>query len=266
MNAIGRSVVGLATLAGTAIVGFVGSKLIDRYHYDEDGYNSLGFDRDGYNRAGFARDGFDCEGFDDEGYDRDGYDWEGYSRQGLDIDGFNREGLDNEGYDRLGYNVQGFDRRGLDRDGFDAHGYDSKGFDRRGYNALGEDRSGHDSEYYETIIAEMRQLARKAHGQMKQGEFAYALRDIRVDTERVLKAIIEHKGKGLEEFDNLSSMISKCRRSKFISEELCEKLDGLRGQCNDTQHDTRKEKNYDQVHFCYMTLNEAIDRLEALTQ
>lgn len=236
---------------GAALAALIGDKVYSAHHYDEDGFNANGFDRGGYDREGFNR----------EGYDREGYDREGYDQKG-----FNREGFDREGYDRRGFDSRGFNRRGFDCDGFDINGYDSDGFDRKGYNNLGLDRSDRDSSYYRSSIREMRELAQKAHRQMKQGEFAYAFRDIRVDSEKALKAILGHRGKVVEKGESLNSMIYRCRRYKLIPADLSEKLDGLRFQCNDAQHDTEVEKNYNDAHFCYKTLCETIDYLESTTQ
>lgn len=240
-----------AGLLGTAVAAFIGDKLYSEHYYNEDGFNPNGYDRDGYDREGFNEDGFDCEG---------------YNRSGFDKRGFNRDGYDEEGYDRSGYDSQGFNRRGFDHDGFNADGLDSSGYNRKGYNDIGVDRSGFDSSYYSSSIKEMRELAQKAHGQMKQGELPYAFRDIRVDSEKVLKAVLRHSGKKIDKGENLSDMIYKCKQSKLVPLKLCEKLDSLRLQCNDTQHDTEVEKNYNEAHFCYKTLCEAIDFLEEATQ
>ena len=247
MNILLRVGVGLF---GAAVAGFIGDKLYSEHHYDDDGFNSKGFDREGYDR----------EGYDESGYNRDGY-----NRNGFNIEGFNREGYNSEGYDRDGYNFEGYNSRGFDCDGFGADGYDSYGYNRKGYNSLGVDRDGRDASFYSESIKYMRSLAQKAHGQMKQGELAYALRDIRVDAEKVLKAIIRHKGKIIEKDESLYVMICECRRSRLLPAELCDKLDGLRYQCNDTQHDTEIEKEYNEAHFCYKTLCEAIDYLETIT-
>lgn len=242
---------GGASLLGVAIAALVGDKLYSEHHYGEDGFNPKGFDRDGYDRDGFNKDGFDREGYDREGFDKKG---------------FSRDGFDREGYDRCGFDSQGFDRRGFDCEGFDAEGIDSSGYNRKGYNSLGLDRGGYDSGSYKASIEDMREMAQKAHGQMKQGELPYAFRDIRVDAEKVLKAILRHHGKRVEKGESLSDMIYRCRRSKLVPADLCENLDGLRFQCNDAQHDTGVEKGYNDAHFCYKTLCEAIDYLEETTQ
>lgn len=247
MNILLRFVAGLS---GTAVAAFIGDKLYSEHYYKEDGFNPNGYDRDGYDREGFNEDGFDREG---------------YNRAGFDKRGFNRDGYDQEGYDRSGYDSQGFDRRGFDHNGFNSDGLDSSGYNRKGYNNDGIDRVGFDFGYYSSAIKEMRELAQKAHGQMKRGELPYAFRDIRVDAEKVLKAILRHNGKRIDKGENLSDMIYKCKRSKLVPLELCEKLDGLRFQCNDTQHDTEVEKSYNEAHFCYKTLCEAIDYLEEIT-
>lgn len=248
MNILFRVGVGLF---GTAVAAFIGDKLYSEHHYGEDGFNPNGYDRDGYDRDGFNKDGFDREGYD---------------RAGFGSRGFNREGYDCEGYDRHGYDSQGFNRRGFDRDGFDADGIDSSGYNRKGYNSLGVDRGGYDASFYSSSIKDMGELAQKAHRQMKQGELAYAFRDIRVDTEKVLKAVLRHNGKTIEKGESLNDMIYRCRKSKLIPAELCDKLDSLRFQCNDTQHDSEVEKEYNDAHFCYKTLCEAIDFLEEATQ
>ena len=236
---------------GAALAALIGDRIYSAHHYDEDGFNANGFDREGYDREGFNREGYDREGYDQDGYDHKGFD---------------REGFDREGYDRRGFNSLGFNKRGFDRDGFDIDGYDSDGFDRKGYNRLGLDRGDHDSGYYRSSIVEMRELAKKAHRQMKQGELAYAFRDIRVDSEKALKAILRHRGKTVEKGESLNSMICRCRMYKLIPADLSEKLDGLRFQCNDAQHDTEVEKDYNDAHFCYRTLCETIDYLESTTQ
>lgn len=190
-------------------------------------YDKTGFDKDGFDREGRDRNGRDKNGFDAEGYDRNGFDRTGYNRYGYDRGGFNREGLDRGGYDRCGYNVKGVDRAEKSR------------------------------AFYIETAEDIESIAGKAHKQMKQGEFPYALHDIREGFEIAAHCIVSHWRGEAAYKKRLSKDIETCR--KYLGEEMFGKIKGAIRHCNDTQHANdamRHEKTYDQTHFCYMTLLE----------
>ena len=145
MRLIAKVIGGIGSILGTVGIGWGIKVLTDRYVYGKDGYNGLGYDR--------------------EGRDREGRD---------------KEGRDRQGFDRWGRDINGRDRYGYDDDGYDVFGYDRQGYDKQHYNKDGEDKSNHTREYYRSKIKEMSDLAGKAHTQMKEKEFPYALHDIRI--------------------------------------------------------------------------------------
>lgn len=78
-----KLIIGLGvTLVTASIAG--AKKIYDKYHYGDDGFNSLGFDKDGYNREGYNKDGFNRNGYNKNGYNNNGYDKDGYDHRGLD--------------------------------------------------------------------------------------------------------------------------------------------------------------------------------------
>lgn len=243
------AIVGAIVSTGVVLGSKVASWVKDNWAYDDQGFNKRGFDKQGKDR----------DGFDKQGYDEHGRDHEGFDRYGLDIEGFDREG-----FSRQGRNREGFDRRGFDLSGFDASGFDASGFDRMGYNVDGLDRSGKDVNYYNSRLEEVSHLTEKAHHQMAEKEYPYALHDIRQSIEICLKCILEHKGDGPEEYERVGHLLD--RTSSHFEDDFTDKVRGALKHCNDTQHDSAdgEMKNYNQVYFCYMTLQDLTEKTRSL--
>ena len=166
-----------------------------------------------------------------------------------DTEGYNRQGFDKDGYDREGYNKNGFDRFGYDKNGFD-----SDGFDQNGYDIMGVDRSEHTCMYYADKYKEIRECLNKAKTQMKREEFGYALHDIRIGLEKGVKCVIAHF-KGDEYIsDSLDENITFCKYNGLIEREFVEELYDAKNHCNELQHDSLVQKEYNQVYFAYKVL------------
>ena len=236
---IKKALIGLAVaVAGALVAG--GTYVYNNLLYDKDGYNKHGFDKDGYDRKGFDRDGFDCEGYDHEGFDKSG---------------FNRFGVDREGYNRNGF----------DRDGYDRSGKDRQGYYKSGYNSEGLDRGGKSFDYYNEELQKIEDILKKAHGQMKNGEFGYALHDIRIGLEKGVKCIITHwKGDSFIK-EKLDDNITVCKSCALLPRDFIEELYDAKNHCNPLQHDTDVQKDYGQVHFTYKVLEELSDKIKVLT-
>lgn len=187
---------------------------------------------------------------------------DGFDKKGFDGEGFNRDGFDRFGFDRNGCN-----RHGFNRDGFNCNGFDRAGYDKNGYNASGTDRAGRDRKYYSDRASQIIGLANKAHEQMKQCEFPYALHDIREGLECAIQCLIWH-WKGESSYKGkLSKDVKTCER--YLGKEMSGKVRRAINHCNDTQHfnePATHEKTYDQVHFCYMTLLETADMVRNLSE
>lgn len=243
---INKTLIGLAVAALAAGGTYVYNNLL----YNKDGYNKHGFDKDGY-----GRDGYDKDGFDRKGFDRDGFDCEGYDHEGFDKSGFNRFGVDREGYNRNGF----------DRDGYDRSGKDRLGYYKSGYNSEGLDRGGKSFDYYNEEIQKIEDILKKAHGQMKNGEFGYALHDIRIGLEKGVKCIITHwKGDSFIK-EKLDDNITVCKSCALLPRDFIEELYDAKNHCNPLQHDTDVQKDYGQVHFTYKVLEELSDKIKAFT-
>lgn len=246
----------------------------NREGYDREGYDRKGFDKEGFNRSGFDKRGFGRDGYNSSGYNRSGFDREGFDKKGFDQTGFNKSGFDRHGYDKEGYNSSGYNRRGFNREGrdirgFDVQGFDVDGFNRFGYDQFGYDRkgndiSGHSRNYYRTKVSEMQENSQSAHKQMKSGEFAYALRDIRVGLEKGIKAVLAHSyGNGCEG-NTLNQNLEICSYKRIFDQEFISKLHEAKNHCNDLAHEDC-DKEYNQVHFCYKVLEELTSELIKMT-
>jgi len=250
---------------GSVAVGIGLEEFIKKYHFDTEGYNSLGFDRYGYDREGYDANGYNKQGFNRAGYDKEGFGYDGYNARGFDKYGYDREGYDADGYnrqrlDRDGMNIFGYDVHGFDRDGFDR-----KGYDKQGYNVNGFDRAERDREAYRRIVSEIKSLdLDKAYEQMKDGNYRYALSDIRVGIETGIKTILGHlRGSEYEE-NSLAYNIDVCERGEVFDEDFIDKLRSAKCHCNDPLH-INVDKEHRQVHFCYKVLEELIEQIETIT-
>ncbi len=227
-----------AVVAGTIVY------LIRENHYDKDGYNSYGYNREGRDRAGFDREGFDIEGYDSEGFDRAGWDRAGYSRLGYDKEGYDKDGRDQHGYDKEGYDYNGRDRQG---------------FDRFGYCPVGIDRSGMSRRMAEETLLSIEELKEKALEEMNESSFREALTNIRTGIDHCVILLLKHKtGKDFDDYDsNMQSRIDKCQEYKILSKEEAFKCQEARRHGNSI-HELRMGKEYNQVYFCFKTLEEMI--------
>ena len=124
-------------------------KNIDRYSYNEEGFNVLGYDENGFDKDGYDEDGYDADGYDKDGFDKDGYDEDGYDENGFDEDGYDADGFDENGFNVLGYDENGFDKDGYDPDGYDPDGYDPDGFGEDGFDENGFDADGYDPDGFD---------------------------------------------------------------------------------------------------------------------
>lgn len=237
-----QSTKAILTVVG-GIASLLGIDALTKRIYGKDGYNMRGYDRDGYDRNGFDADGYDRDGRDQNGFDSEGYDLEGFDR---------------DGYDRQKYNRDGRNCFGYDRDGYDSEGYDRSGYDHFGYNKEGIDRGKHDPSYYAEQIEEMATNQIKAKSQMKDGNFKYALLEIRQGLERGVRCIAEHK-KGTA-YSKLADNIDLCA----FDCDFHDKLVGAKNHCNDMIHEDI-DKTFDQVYFCLMMLKEVIEALQIIT-
>lgn len=201
---IKKALIGLAVAAAGALAAG-GTYVYNNLLYDKDGYNKHGFDKDGYDR-----DGYDKDGYDRKGFDKDGFDCEGYDHEGFDKSGFNRFGVDREGYNRNGFDSEGYDRSGKDR----------QGYYKSGYNSEGLDRGGKSFDYYNDELQKIEDILKKAHGQMKSGEFGYALHDIRIGLEKGVKCIIIHWRGDSDIKKNLMTTLPSARIIRYSPETL----------------------------------------------
>lgn len=245
-----KTLIGCIITFVVTVVTAVGTYVYNNFRRDEDGYNKQGFDKDGYDRNGYNKKGFDCKGYDREGFDCDGYDREEYDKSG-----FNRFGLDREGY-----NKQGFDKEGYDR-----FGKDQQGYYKSGYNSEGLDRSGKSFDFYNEELQKIDDILKKAHGQMKSGEFGYALHDIRIGLEKGVKCIIIHwKGDSCIKKE-LDGNITVCKRDTLLPRDFIEELYDAKNHCNPLQHDAEIQKDYGQVYFTYKVLEELSNKIKGFT-
>ena len=80
-----KIIAGVVTSGVFALIG--GTKIFEKYKYDENG-----FDKEGFNKEGFNKEGFNKNGLNKNGYDINGYDYFGFNKYG-----YNKEGIDNAG-------------------------------------------------------------------------------------------------------------------------------------------------------------------------
>ena len=99
---------------------------------------------------------------------------------------------------------------------------------------------------------------------MKQGNFEYALRDIRVGIEIGISCILLHKIGSEFEDKSLKQRIETCESHGIFDCYYTKQLLSAKNHCNDTMHGNC-DKDYNQVHFCYKTLEEIIDTLQIMT-
>ncbi len=262
MGKLGAFIIGVLG-AAAATLGIY--KAEQKYHFDSEGYNSLGFDRDGYDREGYNAMGFDKQGYNRSGYDKNGYGYDGYNARGFDKYGYDREGYDSKGFDRNKLDRDGMNIFGYDVHGFDRDGLDRKGYDKHGYNINGVDRCDRDRESYRKVVSEIKTLnLDKAHEQMKAENYRYALSDIRVGLETGIRTILAHlRGRGYED-SSLAHNIDVCEKIKVFEYDFIDKLRSAKCHCNDPLHDN-VEKEHGQVHFCYKVLEELIEQIEVIT-
>lgn len=243
----------VATAVGTA-AATIGTAIKKKYTYDEEGYNASGYDRHGFDKDGYNKHGYNKDGYNSYGYDSKGYDKNGYNKEGFDNKGYDKQGYNANGYDKNGYDKKGYDRYGYNINGYNCNGFNRSGYDKKGYNARGKDIGGNSKLFYASKYKEIEQLLNKTKSQMNNQEFSYALHDIRVGLEIGIKCIIQHLSGEERSDQTLSSNITYCKEKGLLDKDFVEKLYSAKNHCNEAQHDSGKQKEYNQVYFSYKVL------------
>ena len=77
-----KIIAGIVTSGVFVLIG--GTKIFDKYNYDENGFDKKGFNKEGFNKEGFNKEGFNKEGFNKEGFNKKGFNKYGYNKEGID--------------------------------------------------------------------------------------------------------------------------------------------------------------------------------------
>lgn len=254
----------LIGVTGTIAAAVGADSWAAKHLFDEDGYNRHGYDHDGYDRDGFDENGWDRDGYNRQGLNEKGYDREGFDVNGLNFLGYGRDGYNSAGYNMAGFDRNGWDRCGFDRSGFNRDGYDRCGYDRLGYNVEGLDRSKQDRLHYIKKAGEVAAKQNEAYIQMKLDEFDVALLRIRQGLEICVVSILNHRIGPGHENNRLDYNLRICEQEKILDADFIDKLRSAKNHSNDEIHPYGEKKEYRQVHFCYKTLEEALEKMQEM--